>query len=258
APDPADRYQQAADLAEDLSRFLDDRPLKHAPELSQTERVRKWLRRHPRLASSASVATVAASLLIGIPAALASVREHLATTQDQLEVRQASERKQAFIDGTMKAHCLVNTVSPLGDHLRQGQVQCEQTLNLFNILDRDDWQDHSLWRRLSPAERQLLAEDVQELFILLAWSSHQQRPGDRAVLRQSLAWLARAGAVPGAKPSKALWLDRVYYFSKLGKNGSAQDALAQAKQIHPATARDHYLLATVYARQGGRGNLEQA
>jgi len=32
-------------LAEDLQRFLDDEPLKYAPELSRVERVRKWLRR---------------------------------------------------------------------------------------------------------------------------------------------------------------------------------------------------------------------
>jgi len=45
APDPARRYQQAVHLAEDLQRFLDDEPLKYAPELSRVERVRKWLRR---------------------------------------------------------------------------------------------------------------------------------------------------------------------------------------------------------------------
>src|SRR5207302_654962 len=33
-PDPARRYQRAEDLAEDLRRLLDDRPLLHAPELS--------------------------------------------------------------------------------------------------------------------------------------------------------------------------------------------------------------------------------
>src|SRR5205823_13608236 len=44
-PDPAQRYQRAEHLAEDLRRFLDDRPLQHAPELSWNERLRKWLRR---------------------------------------------------------------------------------------------------------------------------------------------------------------------------------------------------------------------
>ena len=38
APDPAQRYQQAEQLAEDLRRFLDDRPLRYAPELSWRER----------------------------------------------------------------------------------------------------------------------------------------------------------------------------------------------------------------------------
>src|SRR5207249_2605630 len=34
APDPNDRYRFAANLADDLRRFLEDRPLAHAPELS--------------------------------------------------------------------------------------------------------------------------------------------------------------------------------------------------------------------------------
>ncbi len=51
APQPVDRYQSAAELAEDLRRFLDDRPLKHAPETSLREQAVKWSRRHPRAAS---------------------------------------------------------------------------------------------------------------------------------------------------------------------------------------------------------------
>ena len=45
APNPADRYQQAEHLAEDLRRLFDHRPLRrYAPELSQVERVVKWTR----------------------------------------------------------------------------------------------------------------------------------------------------------------------------------------------------------------------
>jgi serine/threonine protein kinase len=65
APEPEQRYQQASHLAEDLRCFLDDRTLRHAPELSLVERLRKWARRHPRLTSIGSVATVAAALLAG-------------------------------------------------------------------------------------------------------------------------------------------------------------------------------------------------
>ncbi len=63
-PDPVQRYQRAGELAEDLQCFLTDLPLEHAPELSLRERGAKWLRRHPRLASSGSVGTAAAVLLL--------------------------------------------------------------------------------------------------------------------------------------------------------------------------------------------------
>src|SRR5262249_57917514 len=69
APEPSQRYQQAGHLAEDLRRFLENRPLRHAPELSRAERVRKWMRRHPRLTSSARVAGGAAPLLLAAGAA---------------------------------------------------------------------------------------------------------------------------------------------------------------------------------------------
>ena len=53
APDPDERYQEAEQLADDLRRFLDDRPLRYAPELSRVEQIQKYFRRHPRLAFAA-------------------------------------------------------------------------------------------------------------------------------------------------------------------------------------------------------------
>ena len=64
APDPAQRYQRADHLAEDLRRFLDDRPLKYAPELSRVERVRKFVRRHPRLDVVGDGRAAAAAVLL--------------------------------------------------------------------------------------------------------------------------------------------------------------------------------------------------
>src|SRR5690606_30963222 len=65
-PGPLGRYQRAGDLAEDLRRFLEDRPLAHAPEPSLRERAAKWVRRHPRVRSGTAVGTVAAVLLLGL------------------------------------------------------------------------------------------------------------------------------------------------------------------------------------------------
>src|SRR5439155_1880954 len=65
-PDPSRRYQAARELQEDLERQLTHRPLKHAPDLSPVERLRKWTRRHPRLASSTSVAVLALFAIVGL------------------------------------------------------------------------------------------------------------------------------------------------------------------------------------------------
>ena len=63
--DPARRYARAADLAEDLRRFLDNLPMKHCPEPSVRERMGKWARRHPGLCGSTSIAIIA-MLLLGL------------------------------------------------------------------------------------------------------------------------------------------------------------------------------------------------
>jgi len=68
-PDPARRYQSAAHLHEDLERHLAHLPLRHAPEPSARERAAKWARRHPRLASSTSMAILAGVVLLGVLAA---------------------------------------------------------------------------------------------------------------------------------------------------------------------------------------------
>jgi serine/threonine-protein kinase len=62
AREPAQRYQTPADLAEDLQRFLDDRPIK-ARRLGLAQRGWRWCRRNRAVAGLA--ATLSAALLAG-------------------------------------------------------------------------------------------------------------------------------------------------------------------------------------------------
>jgi WD40 repeat protein len=56
--EPARRYQKAEELADDLRRFLDDQPVR-ARRISSVERVTRWARRNPGVASSlASVVAI--------------------------------------------------------------------------------------------------------------------------------------------------------------------------------------------------------
>ena len=78
APDPAQRYQTARALQEDIERHLKNLPLHHAPELSWRERAAKWVRRHPRLTSSSAVASAAALLLMALGGSLFGYQQHAA------------------------------------------------------------------------------------------------------------------------------------------------------------------------------------
>jgi serine/threonine protein kinase/Flp pilus assembly protein TadD len=248
APDQAQRYQQAEHLAEDLRRFLDDRPLKYAPELSKTEQVRKWLRRHPRLSSSGVVATAAAVVLLGVGASLVGVSRSLASTQETLEITRAQEDKRAYVTGTERALCLVNTTSEARDHLADGIAICEQTLAIYGVLDCDDWQAHPGWERLNEEDRARLCEDTRELLQTLAWARVRMAQGSEASLHDALALLGRAEEIDGLPPSPALLLDQADYLGRLGDASGAQEARKRATQTPPSSGRDHYLLATTHAR----------
>jgi serine/threonine protein kinase/Tfp pilus assembly protein PilF len=259
APSPADRYQIAEHLAEDLQRFLDDRPLRYAPELSLAERCRKWRRRHPRLATAVTVGAVAAVLLISLGAALvgsqrllAAVQAQLGRTQEHLDRAEAQERRQDFRAGMIRALCLVNTTTDGQDQLHAGRLACEETLGIYQILERDDWQQQPAWQYLDEPDRRLLAEDARELLLLLAWARTAETPNDAAVLREALALVQRCEAVPGLAPIRALWEDRALYLERLGEGAAAREARAKAVEIQPACPRDHYQLAISFVRKGRR------
>jgi serine/threonine protein kinase/Tfp pilus assembly protein PilF len=257
-PDPGKRYQQAGHLAEDLRRFVDDRPLRYAAEPSRAERLRKWLRRHPRLTSSASVAAVCALLLIGAVLAVVGLRQHLAQAREQLQVEQARDRQRAYETGALRALCLVSTVTEFDDHLPEGARVCEQTLALYDVLGREDWQDQPDWQRLDSEERLRLAENTRELLHLLARARVRLAPGDRAALREALDLLDRAEAIHDLPPSRAVRAARAAYLEGLGEDGAARAAREEAEATPLAGAQDHYLLATTYARQGDRAGLVRA
>jgi WD40 repeat protein/tRNA A-37 threonylcarbamoyl transferase component Bud32 len=91
--DPAKRYASAAALADDLQRFLDGQPIQARP-LGRLERLRRWVRRRPLLASLAAIVVLAlAGAAVGIfwhtvqlRAALAEVREREQQVRQHLYV----------------------------------------------------------------------------------------------------------------------------------------------------------------------------
>jgi serine/threonine protein kinase len=90
---PSDRYATAQELADDLRRFLDDKPIR-ARRPSALTRVRKWCRRHRGAVSAAVVAT-----LLVLPASSAVIvwQWRVAETR-RAQAEQAEKKAQAVND----------------------------------------------------------------------------------------------------------------------------------------------------------------
>ena len=87
AVEPSDRYPTARGLQEDLQRHLDHQPLCHAPDRSVLERIQKWGRRHPRLASGSSVAVASALIIVMLATAVWTRSARLAASQARESLR---------------------------------------------------------------------------------------------------------------------------------------------------------------------------
>ena len=91
------RYPTAAALAEDLQRFLDDKPIKARP-VTTLEQGWRWARRNP------AVASLAAGLVLALVAGLAGVTWQWRKAVANLSAAEAANRKaQARFELAMEA-----------------------------------------------------------------------------------------------------------------------------------------------------------
>jgi serine/threonine protein kinase len=93
---PAERYASARELAEDLRKYLDDRPIAARPP-SLLDRTRRWVRRHPSLLWSVLLVLSLAAVGFGVFAVFAAreqARTQEALEREQQRAREAEERSQ--------------------------------------------------------------------------------------------------------------------------------------------------------------------
>ncbi len=102
--DPSHRYGSAAELAEDLRRFLDDEPIR-ARRMSTVDRLGRWVRRHKAVAALSAVASflLIAVTVISLLAAIRLKKERDAVLDekhraDQAELEILRNRVRALLD----------------------------------------------------------------------------------------------------------------------------------------------------------------
>jgi eukaryotic-like serine/threonine-protein kinase len=248
-PDPRQRYQTARQLNEDMERHRANLPLQYTPEPSLRERVRKWLRRHPRLTSTTTVAVAAGVLLL------------LATTTAVLGGRRLAELEaqdslHRFHEEMKEARFLLNPRAIDGDHLGEGISRCRRALDRYQVVDNPSWQDQPAVSHLPAPDKEQLRAEIGDLLLLLAQATAAQAPAasdsqQAEALRSALRLNERAEEVfPGQCPRRAVWAQRADLAALLGQGAEAQRWREQAEQAPLCTARDHYLLAGERMSQG--------
>jgi serine/threonine protein kinase/tetratricopeptide (TPR) repeat protein len=212
--DPARRYRSARDLQEDIERHLADRPLKHAPEPSLRERAGKWRRRHPRLASSSTVAAGCGVVLLAAAALFAVRLQHVRRLE-------ALDNLAGFRGDVQAAGFLLNKPDPDRDpkDLDEGVRLVTGALARYHVLDNGRLDD-----RL-PAVHYLPSDGDREAL--------------RAEAREALQTLARASGVQaererdqGRRREKAEHGLRVLGLACTGGDGATKAELLQSADLN--------------------------
>jgi serine/threonine-protein kinase len=128
APDPADRYQSAEALAEDLRRFLDDRSIM-ARRAGFTEQTWRWCRRNPTMAG-----LLTALLVLLLVATGGSVW----LVQQRAERRAEARRQEMALRRDIEAAQIQAAAFRNGLHFREGRERLQQARRLLESAGPDD------------------------------------------------------------------------------------------------------------------------
>lgn len=156
AINPAHRYIRPAELAADLRRFMEDRPI-HARRATWRERVYRWARRNPLPAALGLLSTLLLLSVFGVFAFLnmklrGTVRE-LELTQRRTRDQELNQRAEATTTSQMLQHTLDTSDNWLKKcYQRMLPEPLEFELNArrhvsFGVLSQADL-DELRWRRL--------------------------------------------------------------------------------------------------------------
>ena len=254
--DPARRYARAADLAEDLRRFLDDLPMKHCPEPSVRERMRKWARRHPGLCGSTSTAILAVLLLGLLGGAMTLV-------YDKMQDLSARVRYRVFDQDFTEIQFLLNTAGGSNEHLKKGIEKAAKTIEPFGASTASPGRSGDWIRRLTSDEGRRLREQIVELIMLEARARVllANQGGSNEERRRCIEWaidrLDHAELIDQVAPS-ALFTERARYHAALGQTEFSRRDQNRSQQIAPSTCHDLTLLATSRLSGGDHLGAEQA
>ncbi|WP_020468677.1 serine/threonine-protein kinase [Zavarzinella formosa] len=165
--DQGERYQSANELAEDLERQLENRPLRFSREPSYRERIRKWVRRNRWLTSGPALACGLAMIAFAVAAVSLIVVRHRHLREINLHHESAAEQFAILQPEIQQAQLALATAPDDSAAIRQAAEKGETILSRYGVREDADWSEREAVRYLSNEDRRRLLEDTDTLLFLL-------------------------------------------------------------------------------------------
>ena len=168
-PNPARRYQSASELVEDIRRHRADLPLRYAANTSLSERLGKWMRRNPRLASPATILAAVSLLTLGVVA----MGTQSTLAKGRIEYQRLHARgQQLFREFQQQSHTAEHYLSAHAEQANwreRGQREARLALEKLGVFESERWNERPELSILTSEERRQLEQRVGELthFLLL-------------------------------------------------------------------------------------------
>lgn len=222
APDPADRYRTAADLAADLDRFRLDQPPCHARPNGPRTALGQALHRHRR-AVALAVAVLCAGALGGVAACLAHHRSLEALASAKLDVLWNGSEPDSFLPP--------RTGLTFNDAPERLAESAQRQLTRYRVFDDPGWRQRDDVRFLNPRQR----DDLELWLMEQAWRFAAAALGagsSTPELHRALTCLENAGGEGPPRPLDAL-ADQLR--ARLGRPNRSR------ARSEPSRAADAYL-----------------
>jgi serine/threonine protein kinase/tetratricopeptide (TPR) repeat protein len=241
--EPRRRYATALDLADDLRRFLEGKPIRQRPPAPWEPAV-KWARRRP---SAAAWILLGFAGLVGLAASGLYYVEHRQEWARQGALDRYEKflqhRDEALFQGTLLTAIAMASPDQASTDLHATQETARQALSLagFSVageagLPRD--------AHLTAVEQANLTNSCYELLLILAQAVGQPLPDmsveeKREQAAQGLRILDRANQL--GSPTRAFCLCQARQLARQGDQSGSDAARQQAEAIQPVSASDFYL-----------------
>lgn len=254
AGDPQARYASPTDLREDLDRYLKFLPLAHAPNRSLVTRANNWRKRHPVLASTASLVLISAILILSILTALWTSWQRNARFE---LIHQAEDwtKEIAFFRRRLSAIDVPPTSVSQGiDHL-QTVLERKPAWPTAQIpLDARDQEVKTAWDQ---AQRQAALGHLTIAGSLLRQARALAASTDRTQLLDRIEEQHRRAvdAYPTLDQSSGYLLQRAEVFRLRGNTQESDHLQKRAEQSLGSTSYDQVIIAYELLADG---NVNQA